>query len=152
MNIDIAPAAKTLQSLVATMSSIRQSSVPTFTINVAPALAQLNKIKTALGGVRTGQAGININPAPALASIKKVINAMAGIKQSKIPQIQLNINPAVSAANKIRSIVNALPHIKRTITYTYRIVGSRPNPPNISRTITYRYRTCRITTCTDRHA
>ena len=66
---------------------------------------------------------------------------MAKIKQGKIPQIQLNISPAVSAANKIRSIVNALPHIKRTITYTYRIVGSRPNPPNISRTITYRYRT-----------
>ena len=68
---------KNFSPLVATMSSIRQSSVPVFTINVAPALAQLNKIKAALGGVRTGQAGININPAPALASIKKVVNAMA---------------------------------------------------------------------------
>ena len=141
MNIDIAPAAKTLQSLVATMSSIRQSSVPVFNINVAPALTALNKIRTALGGVKSGQAGINLNPAPALAAIKKVINEMAKIRQTKIPQIQLNISPAVSAANKIRSIVNALPNIKRTITYTYRIVGSRPNPPNISRTITYRYRT-----------
>ena len=104
-------------------------------------MTALNKIRSALGGVKSGQAGINLNPAPALASIKKVINEMAKIKQTKIPQIQLNISPAVAAANKIRSIVNALPHIKRTITYTYRVVGSRPNPPNLNRTITYRYRT-----------
>ena len=78
------------------IGSIKQSSVPVFTINVAPALAQLNKIRTALGGVKSGQAGINLNPAPALASIKKVINEMAKIRQTKIPQIQLNISPAVS--------------------------------------------------------
>ena len=104
-------------------------------------MAALNKIKTALGGVKGGQAGININPAPAIASIRKVINEIAKIKQTKIPQIQLNISPAVAAANKIRSIVNALPNVKKTITYTYRVVGSRPNPPNLNKTITYRYRT-----------
>ena len=53
----------------------------------------------------------------------------------------MDTRAATSAVNKLKSLVNSMPNIRRTITYTYRIVGSRPNPPNLSRTITYRYRT-----------
>ena len=141
-DVDVKPAIDKLSELHRAMNEdMRQTTVPTFNINVAPAIAALTKVRNLLGGVKSGQAGITINPAPAIAAINKVVKAIAGIRQTKIPQIQLNIQPAISAANKIRSIVNALPNIKRTITYTYRVVGSRPNPPNINKTITYRYRT-----------
>ena len=142
IDVDVKPAAKTLVSLVNTMSSVRQSSVPVFDINVGPALAKMRQVSAALGGVKAGKAaGIQVNIAPALAAIKKVVSAIAGIRQTRPTPINVNISAAVSNTNKIRNLVNALPNIKRTITYTYRVVGSRPNPPNINKTITYRYRT-----------
>jgi hypothetical protein len=101
-------------------------------------------IAGALGAARSGAAGaipIQLNIAPAMQQLKSLRNQIAAVKHARPIPIALNIAPAVSAASRIRSIVNALPHIKRTITYTYRIVGSRPNPPNLNRTITYRYRT-----------
>ena len=103
-------------------------------------------ISKVMGAARAGAgAGLRIpiivDTRTAVANINKLKTQIAGIKQAKPVPINLNIAPAVSAANKIRSIVNALPNIKRSITYTYRVVGSRPNPPNINKTITYRYRT-----------
>ena len=54
-DIDIMPAAKKLQSLVATMSTIRQSRIPVFDIDVGPALAKMRQVSAALGGVKAGQ-------------------------------------------------------------------------------------------------
>jgi hypothetical protein len=101
-------------------------------------------MKSALGGAK-GAAGtaiaIQVNIAPALKQLQSLKVQIGLVKQAKPTPVNVDTRAATSAVNRLKSLVNSMPNIKRTITYTYRIVGSRPNPQNISRTITYRYRT-----------
>ena len=84
---------------------------------------------------------IQVNIAPALKQLQSLKVQIGLVKQAKATLISVNTSAATTAVNRLKSLVNALPNIRRTITYTYRIVGTRPNPPNLNRTITYRYRT-----------
>ena len=125
------------------MISTSIASLNQFATSVGQIMAKVRQAFAAgLGGVKQtgGAIPIQVNIAPAIKQLQSLKVQIGLVKQSKPVPIALNIAPAVQAANKIRSIVNALPNIKRTITYTYRIVGSRPNPPNLNKTITYRYR------------
>jgi hypothetical protein len=169
LNAAIQLAGKTLEQFGKFVGNFFQSTLPSivsshplnvnpFTGMISVSLASLNQFGTAvaqkmaqiraafskgLGGVRQTGGGIpiQVNIAPALKQLQSLKVQITQVKQARPTPVNVDTRAATSAVNRLKSLVNSMPNIRRTITYTYRIVGSRPNPQNINRTITYRYRT-----------
>ena len=112
-------------------------------------------MKSALGGAKKGTGtaiAIQVNIAPALQQSKSLKVQIGLVKQARATPVNVDTRGATSAVNRLRSLVNALPNIKRTITYSYRVVGRPPNPQNISPYDNIPLPNCGNTSCPDWYA
>jgi hypothetical protein len=135
VNADIIPAGNQLAVLVRTITSVAgmvkiNADTRAATTAVSKLASQITSQLTKASSTATSRIATISKPFPGIASA--ATNAANKMGSAFISAA----SKAISAVNRLRSTVNALPNIRRTITYTNRV----PSPPrvnNINRTITY---------------